>query len=129
MDNEPARVRELFDLLVAAPIVSIEAGTEPQCPTAKGVYIIYDPNNVVLHVGRSQSGVNGIRQRIMNHIRGQSSFVRKAFPNQVFPPTEGFGFRYLVVPDPRERALLEYHAIGSLCPKHLGVSNVGMVPF
>ena len=33
---------------------------------------------------------------------------------------KGYTFSYMIVPDPRMRALLEAYAIGRLCPAHLG---------
>lgn len=35
----------------------------------------------------------------------------------------GYGFRYLTVKNPRQRALLEAYAIGVLCPAHIGLGE------
>ena len=92
-------------------------------PNKQGVYIIFGSDNSVLHVGRTQRGKNGLRQRLNNHLLGQSSFVDKYLKGRGSALRKGYKFKYLVVEDPRERALVEAFTIGKLCPVHLGLGK------
>jgi hypothetical protein len=90
-------------------------------PETHGVYVIRDPNQEVVHVGRTHRGQRGLRQRLENHLNGQSSFVYVHLHGKGSSLRGGFTFQYLEVKDDRERALLEHFATAWLCPKHLGV--------
>ena len=92
-------------------------------PTKQGVYIIYSPQNIVVHVGRTQRTKRGLRQRLNNHLLGQSSFVKEYLKGRESKLRNGYKFRYLIVEDNRERVLLEALTIGKLCPKHLGLGD------
>lgn len=120
--SEFLQIKKLFDLLIIqskhsfpVPYHSIDA------PTNHGVYIIYKKEEV-LHVGRTIRGIEGLRQRLKNHLHGKSSFTRAYLKGIGGKLRENiYAFRYLEVSDPRERALLEAYSIGILCPKHIGV--------
>jgi hypothetical protein len=90
-------------------------------PATHGVYVIRDGAQTVLHVGRTYRGRNGLSQRLLNHLRGQSSFALVYLKGHGKKLRNGFTFQYLEVPDSRERALLEHFATAWHCPKHLGV--------
>lgn len=90
-------------------------------PSSPGVYITYSPRGTVLHVGRTPRAKNGLRQRINDHLLGNSSFVGKYLKGQKNLLRMGYRFKYLIVKNPRERALLEELSIGKLCPVHLGL--------
>ena len=92
-------------------------------PPEQGVYVIYDPQKKVVHVGRTQRARRGLRQRLNNHLLGQSSFVEKYLRRKSSRLRAGYKFRYLVLDSPRNRALLEALAIGVLCPKHIGLGE------
>jgi excinuclease UvrABC nuclease subunit len=94
-------------------------------PSAQGVYVICDPKNVVVHVGRTTRGKRGLSQRLNNHLRGQSSFVRHYddLRGRGRRLRDSYKFRYIVIENNRRRALLEAFATGKLCPKHLGLSS------
>jgi hypothetical protein len=66
-------------------------------------------------------GHNGLRQRLQNHLQGQSSFVRAHFRGNGGRLRGKCTFQVLVVPRDRPRALLEYAATVWHCPKHLGL--------
>jgi hypothetical protein len=94
-------------------------------PDEQGVYVISDPEGDILHVGRTHRGQRGLRQRLDNHLRAQSSFVLKHLRGRGERLREGYTYQYLEVSDPRERALLEHFATAWLCPKHLGTGAEG----
>jgi len=92
-----------------------------EAPATHGVYVIRDSAHAVLHVGRTYRGLNGLSQRLYNHLRGQSSFVQVYLQDHGRELRDGYTFQYLEVPDNRVRALLEHFATAWHCPKHLGV--------
>lgn len=124
MDKEQADVQALFEQLTQAPL-QLFPGSEERvdAPKSLGVYIIYDPEDRVLHVGRTVRAKDGIYQRLNNHLRNESSFTTKYLNGDGSKLRLTHGFRCLVVEDARQRALLEAYAVGSLCPAHLGLGN------
>jgi hypothetical protein len=90
---------------------------------ALGVYIVYDNNNEVTHVGSTLRGKNGLCQRLNNHIQGQSTFSKNFLKKRELSIRQGFSFKLLEVPNPRYRALLESLTCGMLCPKYLGIGG------
>ena len=92
-------------------------------PIKQGVYIIYSPTDKVLHVGRTLRGRRGLQQRLRNHLRGQSSFARNYLDGYGIKLCNGYKFRFMVIENARERALLEALATGKLCPEHLGLGK------
>jgi hypothetical protein len=92
-------------------------------PDKHGVYIIYSPRGVVLHVGRTLRGKRGLRQRLNNHLHGASSFTIQHLEGNGVQLRGSHRFSFLEIADPRTRALVEAFAVGSLCPKHLGVGE------
>jgi hypothetical protein len=95
----------------------------PDAPTDLGVYLIYDRKGQIVHVGQTPRGKAGIRQRLFNHLYGQSSFTEHYLKGDGARLRKGYAFRCLVVRDARLRALLEAHAIGQLCPAHIGTGR------
>lgn len=96
-------------------------GERLDAPVDHGVYVIRDSAKRVVHVGRTLRGRRGLSQRLHNHLRGQSSFVRIYLGGKSKELGTGYTFQYLKVQDDRQRALLEYHATARYCPKHLGL--------
>jgi excinuclease UvrABC nuclease subunit len=127
MKRECKRIRSLFQELLHAPRKKFPAPREKlDAPNRQGVYIVYSPNNHVVHVGRTPSGANGIRQRLKNHLHNESSFTTKYLDGRGSALRKKYSFRYLIVKNRRQRALLEAYAIGCLCPLHLGVGAAKM---
>jgi hypothetical protein len=91
----------------------------PRKPMAFTSFAI--PARRVVHVGRTLRGHNGLKQRLVNHLRGQSSFVQAHLKGKASRLRDEYTFQYLEVPDDRKRALLECLAIASYCPEHLGL--------
>ena len=101
-------MRALFAQLVRAERHPFSARGAVRAPKARGVYVIYDSRGKPLHVGRTPRARGGLAQRLTNHLRGRSSFVRQYLQgNSSVLRSRGYGFRYLAVRAPRTRALLE----------------------
>jgi hypothetical protein len=116
-DDEPALVKALFDRLIEAPLKKFTPGCN-DVPNEDGVYVIYGRvEEEVFYVGRTIQAVMrrspvviGLHQRLRNHRKKYGRTIGTRF---------SIGFRFLVVPDPRQRALLEALATGILCPVDL----------
>lgn len=120
--SEQAEVIRLFNLLKRADLHAFPASGRPVAPASHGVYAIYSTGEDVLHVGRTVRGRKGLRQRLGNHLTGTSSFRNQFLRPAAIDLRAGYGYRYILVEDPRLRALLEAFAIGSMCPAHIGLS-------
>ena len=94
-----------------------------EVPNTHGIYIIRDHAGEVWHVGRTVRGKDGLRQRLRNHLQGQSSFIRAALRGDGSKLRDAFTYQFLEVPDDRTRALLECLAAGSHCPRHIGLGR------
>lgn len=111
-----------FNILTRSPLMPFPAKrTKLDAPKELGVYVIYDPKGKVVHVGRTPSAEDGLYQRLQNHLDGKSSFTKKYLKGESSLLRNGYGFRYVAIPDQRIRALLEAYAIGNLCPAHIGL--------
>jgi len=124
MNTESQEIKILFDKLCAQPKRSFPQYRKPlDAPSNPGVYIIRK-GETVLHIGRTMRGRNGIRQRLMNHLHDLSSFTDKYLKgNGAILRQEGHTYQYLELEDARKRALLEAYAVGTLCPKHIGLGE------
>jgi len=124
MTAEYQRIKKLFTELCAQHEFSFPPDRKPlDAPSKQGVYIIRK-NGIVLHVGRTLRGTGGLRQRLMNHLHGASSFTNEYLKGKGATLREkGYTYQFLVVEDTRLRALLEACAIGTLCPKHVGLGE------
>jgi hypothetical protein len=113
--EESERIKALFEKLSRQPIIKFSRGCR-NVPNEDGVYVIFGHwEEHVLYVGRTIQAVLrrvpvriGLRQRLSKHRAKYGSFT---------------GFRYLAVPDPRQRTLLEALATGILCPDHIATGH------
>lgn len=128
MNKDHQRIKELFRQLKAKQPELFPQERRPLNVTTKhGVYIIYSPGRKILHVGRTLRGRKGLRQRLNNHLQGQSSFTVSYFKNRKKSPKllrRRYKFAYVEVNNSRMRALLEAYAVGMLCPIHLGTGEI-----
>jgi hypothetical protein len=124
MISESRRVEKLFDELKRRRRSFFpQKGRSLNAPSEHGVYIIRD-GNTVLHVGRTLYGKKGLKQRLMNHLQGSSSFTNGYLRGRGARLRKGgYTYQYLEVEDRRLRALLEAYAIWRLCPEYLGVGE------
>jgi hypothetical protein len=127
VSREREQVAKLYAQLVGSPLVKIPS-KGLIAPMQQGVYVIYGPNGRVLHVGSTPSGLQGIWQRLRNHLHKASSFTLVHLKGNGAQLRNGYGFRCVIVTNHRLRALLEHYAIGHLCPAHLGIHNKGNKP-
>jgi hypothetical protein len=100
--NEKIAVKRLFKDLAKSKRVRFPRirGKIP-APNEQGVYIIYNPEGKVVHVGRTPSGRNGLRQRLGNHLHNASSFTAHYLNGRGSKLRNGYRFRYIVVSKPR----------------------------
>ena len=120
--KERKRIEALLKLLHRQKEYAFPPAGQPlEAPSKPGVYVIRDPKGRTMHVGRTVRGREGLLQRLKNHLAGKSSFMRACMPENRSKLRKGFTFQFLVVPDDRERVLLEYSATVWHCPVHLGV--------
>ncbi len=128
MNDEDGEIVALFGELRCSKLCPFpESGRlQRDVPSRHGVYIIYNADGQVLHVGKSSRGKLGLFQRLTNHLAGQSSFVDQYFKGDK-TQVRACRFRYLAVEDPRRRALLEAYAIGCLCPAHIGLNERALI--
>jgi hypothetical protein len=120
-------IKSLFIKLIECPIQQFPTNRGSLiAPFEPGVYVIYGPRKKVLYVGRTPRGIGGLRQRLVNHLHGMSSFTKKYLGGDGSKLRTTCGYRFVIVKNPRHRALLEYYATGCLCPAHLGLGEVAI---
>lgn len=117
----------LLQKLNSQPLIAFpERGQKLNAPEKHGVYVIRDPRQSVVHVGRTVRGKRGLFQRLNNHLQSQSSFVINFLDGDGSKLRGRYTFQYLVVDGERQdrrRALLEHIATAWHCPKHLGLGR------
>ena len=124
MTKEQQKIKSLYKKLLASPWHSFPLPGKPLDSTAEhGVYIIYNARGGVVHVGRTLRARNGLNQRLRNHLNAASSFTNIYLHGDGSELRSGYQYKYLVLADPRKRALVEALAIGVLCPKHIGLGD------
>lgn len=124
VNKESREIEELFKKLCNQPIYPFPSQHQKlDAPPKHGVYVIRR-GEIVLHVGRTLRGKNGLYQRLSNHLHGASSFTIKFLNGDGSILRNGkFTHQYLELENPRKRALLEAYAIGMLCPTHIGLGE------
>jgi hypothetical protein len=115
--DEPELIAALFEKLRKQPLLRFTRGCR-DVPDENGVYVIYGPVPWdIRYVGRTDRTApqrrppfwRGLRRRLSKH-------GAKYGPQHCY-------FRYLVVLNARQRALLESLATGMLCPTDLGTGE------
>ena len=68
--TEPEKIKQFYDQLIASKPHIFPAQGKVNVSDKHGVYIIYgkEPDDAVLHVGRTPYGREGLKQRLYNHI-------------------------------------------------------------
>lgn len=118
--NEPALIKSLFDKLISSEHHVFPTKGKINITDKHGVYIIYNPQNEVLHVGNTPSGRKGLNQRLYNHISCTGIFYEKYLKPNKINMRGTYKFKCLEVIEIRHRALLEAYAAGNLCPAYFG---------
>jgi hypothetical protein len=125
--RERKEIESLFKKLNQRPKTLFPKARERFRVTEKqGVYVIRDPRQRVVHVGRTQRAKHGLRQRLKNHLHGLSSFTHEYLRKDGSKLRGKYTFQFFEVRNERRRALLEYFATARLCPLHLGVGGEGI---
>lgn len=123
MTSERQKVEEVFTELCRQPMLQFPQKRKPlEAPSDPAVYIIRK-GKIVLHVGRTLRGKDGLYRRLKNHLYGSSSFTKKYLKGNGAALRKGHTYQFVLVEDPRLRALVEAYAIGMLCPKHIGLGE------
>lgn len=119
--DEIQQIQGLFNELCRQPECPFPQHHKPLVASSQpGVYVIRK-QGILLHVGRTLRARGGLHQRLKNHLHGSSSFTDKYLKGTgAILRDDGQTYQCLEVEDPRQRALLEAYAVGSLCPKHIG---------
>lgn len=124
--NESKKIKKLFEQLCKNSLLKFPQNgyvEKLDVPDTQGVYIIYNSRKIPVHVGRTVRGRRGLRQRLNQHLLGQSSFTERYLDGKGRVLRNRYWFKYLEVKNDRKRALLEALGVGILCPKHLGLGN------
>lgn len=123
MTSERQKVKELFKALCKQPMSQFpQPHRKLQATSEPGVYVIRK-GDIVLHVGRTLRRKKGLCQRLKDHLHGNSSFTNEYLNGNGAPLRKGHTHQSLVVKDATLRGLLEAYAIGTLCPKHIGLGR------
>ena len=118
--NEPEEVLKLHKELLKSKRYDFPKTGKVHVSQQQGVYIIFNQENEVLHVGKTDRAKKGLNQRLQNHLRNQSSFSKKYLkPNSINIRLAG-RFKYLEIKDDRLRTFVEALTVGKLCPAHVG---------
>ncbi len=113
MTPERQKVEELFTELCKQRMVQFPQEREQlEAPSEPAVYVIRK-GEIVLHVGRTLRGRDGLYQRLKNHLHGSSSFTDKYLKGNGATLRKGHTYQFLVVEDARLRALVEAYATGT----------------
>jgi hypothetical protein len=124
MKKESQKIEQLLEAFLASePFAFPKKRENLRAPLKQGVYIILDPCGDTVHVGRTLRGKRGLYQRLRNHLNAASSFTKIYFNGDGSKLRSGYKYKYIVLADPRERALVEALAIGVLCPPHIGLGE------
>jgi len=121
-NRECRKINELFDKLIKQEERLFPEWRQPlNAPSTHGVYIIRKKKTIV-HVGRTIRGVNGLHQRLRNHLYGSSSFTRNHLKGDGSILRQGeYSYQYLELEDETQRAFVEAYAVGNLCPEYIGL--------
>lgn len=121
--SEPIKIMKMYKELIASNFYPFPAQGRLSVCSEQAVYIIYNKNNTVLHVGRTIEGQNGLNRRLYDHLARTSTFRKKfVLPNNISLRND-CKFKYIIVEDSRLRTLLEALTLGLLCPEHIGTGE------
>ncbi|HPS73074.1 MAG TPA: GIY-YIG nuclease family protein [Bacteroidales bacterium] len=119
----PDELKKMHEKLMASTTFTFPVKGRVDVTTKQGVYIIFDPKSIVLHVGKTNRAKTGLNQRLQNHLTNHSSFSKSYLKGNGKILRTGYKFKYLEVPDARDRTILEALTIGMLCPAYVGTGE------
>jgi len=118
--KEQEKILVLHKKLVASKSHKFPCKGKIEVSIKQGVYIVYNNKKTPLHVGKTNDGKNGLDQRLLNHVRNQSSFSKLYMQINNVSLRDWGEFQFIEIEDARERSLLEALTAGLLCPLHIG---------
>lgn len=121
--TEPEKIMELYNQLVDSPQYDFPSNGKIEISNKQGIYIVYNDNNEALHVGKTNGAKNGLNQRLLNHVRNQSSFSKLYMQKENIALRAWGKFKFIEIESARERSLLEALTAGLLCPAHIGTGE------
>jgi hypothetical protein len=104
-------------------IIFPESGEKLKITRRHGVYIIFNSQDLVMYVGKTNSAKDGLCQRLNDHLGKNSSFTKNHIKPDKLDVRGGYYFRYLEIEDSRDRTFVEAMAAGYLCPKYIGTGK------
>jgi len=121
--KESLYINRLFQKLISSNFFIFPIKGKLNATDNHGVYIIYTPEDLVVHVGSTPSGKKGLNQRLYNHISCTGMLYHNYLKVLNIEMRGTHKFKFLIVSDPRKRALLESFTAGILCPIYFGTSQ------
>jgi hypothetical protein len=121
--SEPAEIMKLHQKLISSLLLPFPLNGKINVSNKQGVYIVYGVENIVLHVGKTNGAKEGLNQRLLNHVRNQSSFSKLYMQPNKIALRNSSNFRFIEIENARTRALLEALTAGLLCPAHIGTGE------
>lgn len=121
--SEAREIMSLYETLIVSDKLMFPSKGKVNVSKRHGVYIIYNHNDIVLHVGMTPYGKGGLDQRLYNHISKAGVFYSKYLQPRGIEMRGKYFFRFIEVENPRIRALLEALTAGLLCPLHFGTGE------
>ena len=121
--DESKIIMKQYEALITCSFAVFPTNGTVEVSNEQGVYIIYSPQNEVLHVGTTKRGQGGLNQRLYNHLSGTSTFRKQYLKPNGISLRNGYKFKYIIINDARTRALLEALTAGLLCPVHFGTGE------
>ncbi|PKG52338.1 hypothetical protein [Olleya sp. 1-3] len=121
--KESEKIMLLHKELLKSKVYTFPAFGKIDVSAKQGVYIVYDNNKTPLHVGKTNRGRNGLNQRLLNHVRNQSSFSKLYMQINNVSLRDWAEFQFIEIENARERSLLEALTAGLLCPLHIGTGE------
>lgn len=121
--KEPEKIRLLHQKLLESKFYKFPLLGKIGVSINQGVYIVYDNTKAPLHVGKTNRGRNGLNQRLLNHVRNQSSFSKLYMQKNNISLRDWGAFKFIEIENSRERSFLETITAGLLCPKHIGTGE------
>ncbi len=121
--SEQQEIMNLHNKLIASKQYVFPSKGKVNVSEKHGVYVIYNPEDEVLHVGNTPSGKQGLNQRLYDHLARTSSFKDHYLKPNNISLRNGYKYRIIEVAESRKRALLEALTAGLLCPIHIGTGQ------
>ncbi len=125
------RLETLLENLVSSPPIRFDERCRQLLPEEQGIYRIFDPRkpNETIRAGRTKTAAGGLRQRVyQNHLMGnqagnlRAQLVKDGICSNIEEAKNlirnDFVVQILLLPDDKERALIEHFILAVLRPRY-----------